>query len=62
MASPMSVSDDRGNGLTKMTIRRFTVLDAGDIGGSPLSVAAVIADYLGVGRGDLLRVEKEPAV
>ena len=46
-------------GLAKMTARRFTAHDAGDVSGSPLSAAAVMADYLGVSLGDLLTVEKE---
>ncbi len=45
--------------LAKMTVRRFTAQDAGDVSGSPLAAAAVMADYLGVSLGELLTVEKE---
>ena len=48
-------------GLAKMTVRRFTAQDAGDVGGSPLEAAAVMADFLGVGLGELLTVEKDAA-
>ena len=46
-------------GLAKMTVRRFTAADAGDVSGSPVDAAAVMADYLGVGLGDLLDVQRD---
>ena len=46
-------------GLAKMTVRRFTAQDAGDVSGSPLAAAAVMAEYLSVGLGELLTVERE---
>ena len=44
-------------GLAKMTLRRFLATEGGDVSGSPLASAAVIADYFGVGLGELLTVE-----
>ena len=44
--------------LAKMTVRRFLATD-GDVSGSPLAAAAVLAVYFGTGLDDLLTVEKE---
>jgi transcriptional regulator with XRE-family HTH domain len=46
-------------GLSKMTVRRFVADKNADVSGSPLLAAAVIAEYFGVGLGDLLTVKKE---
>ncbi len=47
-------------GLAKMTVRRFIAGGEADVSGSPVVAAAVMADYFGVGLGELLAVEKTP--
>lgn len=42
-------------GLAKMTVRRFTEPD-GDVSGSPLSSAAIFAQYFGVSLGEIVTV------
>lgn len=46
-------------GLSKMTVRRFIADKHADVSGSPLLAAAVMAQYFGVGLGELLLVETE---
>ena len=50
----------RETGLARMTVRRFLSPDQGgvEVGGSPIAAAASIAQFLGVGLGDLLEVEE----
>jgi hypothetical protein len=47
--------------LAKMTVRRFIAAEGSDVSGSPLSSAAVMADYFRVGLEDLLTAEKTAA-
>lgn len=44
----------RDTGLAKMTVRRF--LSKEDVTGSQIGAAALLADYFGVGLGDLLDI------
>ena len=46
-------------GLAKMTVRRYIAQQGAEVSGSPLLSAAIMADYFGVGLGDLLKVERD---
>ena len=46
-------------GLAKMTVRRFVAKPDAEVSGSPLLSAAVLAQYFGVGLGDVLKVERD---
>jgi len=46
-------------GLAKLTVRRFLVPTEQDVNGSSIVSAALLADYFGVGVGDLLEVQKQ---